>query len=81
MDAFNYKYMDELFLENYKAMDQMTICEDRELRVEIVENGTVLPYKVVNGEKRAGVVNENGEYIELSGFDAISPVDQWGGLL
>ena len=36
MDAFNYKYMDELFLENYKAMDQMTICEDRELKVEIV---------------------------------------------
>lgn len=79
MDAFNYKYMDELFLENYKAMDQMTICEDRELKVEIVENATVLPYRIVDGEKRAGVVNGNGEYIELSGFDAISPVDQWGG--
>ncbi len=81
MDIAEYKYMDNLFLTHYKEMDQLSVCEDagRRLEVRKVENGLILPYKIVNGEKRAGVVDNRGSFVELSGFEALSPVDAWGG--
>lgn len=81
MDIAEYKYMDSLFLDKYKQMDNLPVCEDggRRLEVKKVKNGLVLPYKIVNGEKRAGVVDSRGNFVELSGFEALSPVDAWGG--
>ncbi len=79
MDLYNYKYMDELFLENYKKMEQLDLCTEDNLTVEEVIEGTILPYRVVGNSKKAGVVNQNGEYVALSAFEALSEVDSWGG--
>lgn len=79
MDLHHYKYMDELFLGNYKMMDELDLCTDRDLAVEEVEEGTVLPYRIVGDSKRAGVVDRNGNYAALSAFEALSEVDSWGG--
>ena len=81
MDISNYKYMDSLFLSNYKKMDKIDVCanSERELTVKKIEKGMVLPYKEINGEKKAGVVDQEGNFVEISGFTALSPVDAWGG--
>lgn len=79
MDLYNYKYMDDLFLENYKRMEQLNLCTEDNLAVEEVIEGTILPYRVVGSSKKAGVVDQNGEYIALSAFEALSEVDSWGG--
>lgn len=81
MDTANYKYMDSLFLDNYKEMDQLDVCKNAERNLEVieVEKGLVLPYKVINGEKKAGVLDNEGRFVELSKFEALSPVDAWGG--
>ena len=79
MDLYNYKYMDELFLENYKKMDQLDLCTEDNLTVEEVIEGTILPYRIIGNSKKAGVVNQNGEYVALSAFEALSEVDSWGG--
>lgn len=79
MDGYDYKYMDELFLDNYKMMDALALCNDSELQVAEADNAVVLPCRDINGKKCAGVVDAEGKYIELSGFEALSPVDSWGG--
>lgn len=81
MDLYNYKYMDDLFLENYKRMEQLNLCTEDNLAVEEVIEGIILPYRVVGSSKKAGVVDQNGEYIALSAFEAMSEVDSWGGLI
>lgn len=79
MDYSNYKYMDSLFLEEYKAMDNLDVFSEDELRVIKVNNATVLPCKNIDGKKYAGVLDNKGKYVELSAFEALSPVDCWGG--
>ena len=76
---YNYKYMDDLFLKNYIMMDQMSLCTKEDLKVEEVEEGTILPYRLVENSKRAGVIDKNGNYVSLSAFEALSEVDSWGG--
>ncbi len=80
MDAAGYRYMDRLFLENYKLLDQLPLLVEREPTCVRIKDATVLPYRLVNGIGRAGVVDATGSYVELSSFDALSPVDSWGGL-
>ena len=79
MDAFGYKFMDPLFLDSYKSMDALSLRADRPLQVESIASGVVLPCREDLPGKPAGVLYENGEYAELSRFEALSPVDAWGG--
>lgn len=79
MDSVEYKYMDSLFLSNYKKMDELKIYTTTSLQIEYVENGIVLPCRNINGEKRAGVIDKKGSYVEISKFEALSDVDSWGG--
>lgn len=79
MDKFDYKYMDELFLDSYKLMDSLKLRQECALEIAEEDNAVVLPYREIKGEKCAGVINFEGQYIELSRFDALSPVDSWGG--
>lgn len=79
MDKYNYRYMDSLFLEEYKLLEEHDIYSEHELEVVEAEKGIVLPYKVVENKKCAGVLDGQGNYISLSGFQALSPVDTWGG--
>lgn len=79
MDERNYKYMDSLFLDEYKAMDSLSVYSEDDLRVVKVNNAVVLPCKNIDGKKRAGVLDNKGEYVALSAFEALSPVDCWGG--
>lgn len=79
MDSCNYKYMDSLFLDEYKAMDSIDSYSEEELRCEKFHNAVLLPCKTIDGKKKAGVVDENGNYVALSAFEALSPVDCWGG--
>lgn len=71
--------MDSLFLEEYKAMDSIDSYSEDELICEKFQRAVVLPCKNVDGKKKAGVVDENGDYVSLSAFKALSPVDCWGG--
>lgn len=79
MDDANYRYMDSLFLDSYKAMDSLTLYTDRKLAVAEAENAVVLPYRMIENKKLAGVAERDGSFIELSRFDALSEVDSWGG--
>lgn len=79
MDSSNYAYMDTLFLDNYRALDQLPLLEERNPVVEEYRNATILPFEERNGNRLAGVVDEDGAYVQLSSFDALSPVDAWGG--
>lgn len=79
MDLCNYKYMDKLFLEEYKSMDSRDVYSQEKLRVEKIDNAIVLPYKVVDSSKCAGVIKDTKSYVELSAFEALSPVDSWAG--
>ncbi len=79
MDASNYAYMDELFLESYRALDQLPLLQHREPIAETYPHGIVLPFQEDASGKRAGVLAADGTYVELSAFPALSPVDSWGG--
>lgn len=79
MDAHNYAYMDELFLESYRALDQLPLLQHREPAAETFSNGIVLPCQEDASGKHAGVLAEDSTYVELSAFPALSPVDSWGG--
>lgn len=79
MDVCDYRYMDRLFLDEFKAMDSLNVTSSKELKVTKVSNGVIIPYKNVDGIKYAGVVNHKGAYEELSKFEALSPVDSWEG--
>lgn len=79
MDISNYKYMDSLFLDSYKMMDQMQLYTDRPLEVVEAVDAVVLPYKEKERRKLAGVMDADGNFITLSGFSALSEVDSWGG--
>ena len=79
MDCSNYKYMDSLFLDEYKAVDSLDVYSEDELEVVKVNNAVVLPCRNIGGKKRAGVLDDKGEYVGLSAFEALSPVDCWGG--
>lgn len=79
MDSVNYRYMDSLFLENYKKMESLKIYTEQPLQVKYVTDGIVLPCRVMDGKKYAGVIEKDGKYIENSRFDALSEVDSWGG--
>lgn len=79
MDICNYKYMDNLFLEEYKMMEGRNVYSKEKLRVEKIDNAIILPYKVAGSKKCAGVIKDNSSYIELSAFEALSPVDSWAG--
>ena len=79
MDAHGYAYMDSLFLENYKALDQLSLYREQEPRVEAHEHAAILPFRDTPKGKCAGVVTHDGTFVELSSFGALSPVDSWGG--
>lgn len=79
MDASNYVYMDELFLESFRSLDQLPLLQPREPIVETYPHGIVLPYWEDSYGKHAGVLTEDGTYVELSSFPALSPVDSWDG--
>lgn len=79
MDYCNYKYMDSLFLDEYKAMDSLDVYSEDELKVVKVNNAVVLPCRSIDGKKHAGVLDDKGEFVALSAFYALSPVDCWGG--
>ncbi len=79
MDAHGYAYMDSLFLENYKALDQLSLYREQEPRVEAHEHAAILPFRDTPKGKCAGVVTHDGAFVELSSFGALSPVDSWGG--
>ena len=79
MDNNHFKYMDSLFLDEFKLLEELDICSKDELEVVEKENATILTYKVSGNQKLAGVIDENGVYVNISSFDALSPVDSWGG--
>ena len=79
MDKNDYRYMDDLFLDEYKDMERLNLYNNCELEVADEKNATILTYKLSNDKKLAGVIDENGKYIDISAFEALSPVDSWGG--
>lgn len=79
MDYCDYKYMDHLFLEEYKLSERKDVRSDRKLKIENVEHAIVLPCKEVDGKKCAGVLDSEKQYVTLSAFEALSPIDCWGG--
>lgn len=80
MDAAEYRYMDSLFLEGYKALDQLPLLQnEQEPCVAEFRDAMVLPLATVDGVRRGGVVDAGGTFVAHSAFDALSPVDAWSG--
>lgn len=79
MDAANYRYMDSLFLEGYKLLDQLPLLQEGGPALVELRDATVLPLATVEGTRAGGVVGPDGSYVGISAFDALSPVDGWGG--
>ncbi len=75
----DYTYLDPIFLESYRALEGLPLLRDSKPQVREVPMATVLPFRAEDGRRAAGVVDEYGSYVDLSSFDALSPVDSWSG--
>ncbi|WP_279155165.1 glycosyltransferase family 61 protein [Thomasclavelia cocleata] len=72
----NYKYMDEIFLEEIRKMDSRNMKSTKKLIIESVNNGVIYPKS-----KKAcgGVMDENSNFILLSKVDTFLKHDSFGG--
>jgi len=49
--------------EDWEPAAKKKYFSDRQLKVEVVENGIVLPAKTIDGERRGGVCDENFNFV------------------
>lgn len=73
----NYDFMDNLFVEYIRKIDDNKLFEKRKLLVEDVKNGIVYPKKL--NISQGGVTDEAGNFIKISKLDALNEEDSFGG--
>ena len=72
----NYKYMDEIFLDEIKEMDSIDLKLNKKLFIEKIDNGCIYPR---GKDSDGGVVDSNGNFVELSKVNAYLKHDCFGG--
>lgn len=72
----NYKYMDDVFLDEIKKMESKNMKSTKKLVVEKIKNGTIYPRSKIS---QGGIVDANNNFVKSSKVDAFLKHDSFGG--
>lgn len=75
--SINYEYLDDIFINYIKDMDDRNLKLTRKLKIESIEKGIIYPKNI--GESEGGVTDKNNNFIEISKLNAFLKEDSFGG--